>query len=110
MMVKKDPDTLIGKRYDEQSYHCYDFIVECLDVPSLDDISVATAESDIRDNTPFYKEIDIPVNYCIIVLGKKHIGIFKDGYIYHNDRDCVKAESMRTMQRKYTKMRYYDVY
>ena len=108
MRLLKDPNELVGKPYDSEMYHCWHFIEECLDVPKLHHIAVSTAQADFNENIPFFIEIDEPINYCLAVLGTKHVGIYKDNHIYHADRDMVKCESLRAMRRKYNTLRYFD--
>ena len=102
-----DPDELVGMPYDAMQFNCWTFIETCLDVPKIGTIVEDMAEATINENIPYFLEITKPTNYCLVILGKKHIGIYKDGHVYHNDRDMVKCESLRAMKRKYAKIAYY---
>jgi len=42
-----DINTLIGKPYDKENYHCWHFIEDVLDVPLLKDVHVDTANDDV---------------------------------------------------------------
>ena len=108
MIVKKDHNTLVGKPYHPEQYHCWDFIEECLEVPSLQGIAVDVAKSNIDEYKPFFIERLEPVNYCLVLMNEHHIGIWKDGRVYHADRDAVKCENIRSIRRKYAKITYYD--
>lgn len=109
MIVKKNPNELIGKKYDERTYHCWHFIEECLEVATLDDISVSTAKNDIVKYKNMYNEILEPSLYCLVVLGDSHVGIWLNGGVYHNDTGGVRYEPLRVMRLKYNKVRYYDI-
>ena len=100
-MIKKNPNELIGKIYHPHFYHCYDFILECLDVPSLEEISVNTAQKDFDDNLKHFVQIDKAIDYCIAKLGNKHIGIYYQDGIYHNDIYGVRWQNLRTMSMQY---------
>ncbi len=108
MKLIKNPDELIGKRWDEISYHCYDFVSECLEMPALSGIAVTMAKDNISEHKPFYRELLEPKDFCLVLMGDRHIGIYKDGGVYHADRDCVKYESIRNIRRKYQIIEYYD--
>jgi len=108
MHIKTEPDTLVGKEYDADTFNCWTFIETCLDVPTIKNISIDTAKEQIEENKPFFIERLEPVNYCLVLLGDHHIGIYKDGGVYHADRDRVKYEPIRNMRRKYKTISYYD--
>ena len=108
MKMRKNPDLLVGKPYNEENYNCYHFVAECLVMPSIDEIAVSHAKQQISDNLPHYEQLPAPIDYCLVLLGNKHIGTYYKGYIYHNDVHMVKADSLRVIQRKYAKIAYYD--
>jgi len=108
MKVIKNPDELVGTPYNKDTFHCWHFIETCLDVPKLDDIAIETAQKDIDKNKPYYVELKTPIDYCLALLCGKHIGIYYNNMIYHADRDMVKCETMRAMQRKYPIITFWD--
>jgi len=108
MIVKKDPNELVGKPYHPIDYHCYSFIEECLDAPSLNGVAIETAKKSIDEYKPFFIVLDEPIDYCIALLGNTHTGIYFDGGIYHNDRVGVKYETMRSIKRRLAKIEFYD--
>jgi len=108
LKLKLDPDSLVGKPYDKKNYHCWHFIEECLEVPTLSDIAVDTAVQNIYENMPYFQECDTLDNYCLVLLGEKHIGIYYDNHIYHNDIGGVKCEPFRQIARKYTDVKFYE--
>jgi len=107
MTLKISPNSLIGKQYDKDTYHCYHFIEECLNVPKLDDVAVDTVINDIEKYRELFSEIIFPIDYCIALLGDKHIGIYHDGGVYHNDTQGVRYQSLRVMKMQYKTIRYY---
>ena len=107
MKILQDPDTLVGTKYDAMQFNCWTFIETCLDVPKIGTIVEDMAEATINEHIPYYIELKEPIDYCLVILGKSHIGIYKDGHVYHADRDMVKCESLRAMKRKYAKIAYY---
>ena len=96
-MIKKDPSKLIGKPYNKDTYHCYHFIEECIDVPKLRDIAVDTVTDDISKYKHLFNEISKPVDYCIALLGTSHIGIYYQNGVYHNDKQGVRFEQLRSI-------------
>ena len=108
MILKRDPKDLIGKPYDKINYHCYDFVSECLNMPNLQGVAVDVAKQNMDEYKPFFIELLHPVDNCVVVMGETHIGIYKDGGVYHNDRNMVKHESFRIIRRKYNKIEFYD--
>ena len=109
MTLLKNPNELIGTPYDTDKYHCWHFIEECLDVPTLNDISVHTVKNDVNKYKDLFTQIETPVNYCIILIGDKHIGIYYNNGAYHNDVGGVRYESLRTLKLKYKGFKYYDI-
>ena len=104
-----DINTLVGKPYDKENYHCWHFIEEVLAVPTLKDVHVDTANDDVEKYIGLFMEIDAPVNYCIVLIGKSHIGIWYNGGIYHNDTRGVRYESMRVIKMRYPTFKYFKV-
>lgn len=109
MTLLKNPNTLIGKTYDPIKYHCWHFVEECLDVPKIEDIAVSTAKGDINKNKILFKEVKLPTEYCIILLGKKHVGIYYCDGAYHNDKSGVRWEHLNTLNKIYGELKYYDI-
>lgn len=104
-----DPNKLIGKPYHEETYHCWHFIEEVMDVPTLSNIHVATANDDVDKYIDLFSEVKTPKDYSIVLLGRSHIGIWYKNNIYHNDIHGVRAESLRTIKMKYPSVKYYKV-
>ncbi len=104
-----DINTLIGKPYDKENYHCWHFIEDVLDVPLLKDVHVDTANDDVDKYIGLFEEIQTPQNYCIVLLGKSHIGIWYNGGIYHNDEQGVRYEPQRVLKMKYPSFKFYKV-
>ena len=104
-----DINSLIGKPYDAKEYHCWHFIEDVLDVPTLKDVHVDTAKDDVNKYIGLFTEIDKPFNYCIVLIGKSHIGIWYNNGIYHNDTHGVRYEPMRAMKLRYPTFKYYEV-
>lgn len=102
-------NTLIGKPYDKENYHCWHFIEEIIAVPTLKDVHVDTAKDDVEKYKHIFKEITTPHNYCIVLLGASHVGVWYNGNIYHNDVHGVRAETMRVIKMKYSSIKYYKV-
>ena len=100
-------NTLIGKPYDKENYHCWSFIEEVLNVPTLKDVHVDTALNDVEKYKGLFEELLQPENYCIVLLGSSHIGIWYRYNIYHNDTQGVRCESERVMRMKYPTFRYF---
>ena len=108
MKLKINPDTLVGKPYDKETFNCYDFLCECTDMPSLNGIAVDAAIDNVNEYKPFFIERLEPVDYCIVILGDSHLGIVYGNGAYHADKDMVKYESFRVLRRKYNKLEFYD--
>lgn len=108
MKLKINPDTLVGKTYNKETYNCYDFVRECVDMPSLQGVAVDAAMENVNEYKPFFIQRLEPVDYCIVILGTSHLGLYYQGGVYHADRDMVKYESIRVLRRKYNMIEYYD--
>ncbi len=104
-----DINSLVGKPYDKDNYHCWHFIEEVLDVPRLKDVHVDTARDDVEKYKGLFIELAQPENYCIVVLGSSHIGIWYRYNIYHNDTHGVRCESERVVRMKYPSFQYFKV-
>ena len=104
-----DINTLIGKPYDKENYHCWTFIEDVLDVPTLKDVHVDTANNDVDKYIGLFEEIINPQKYCIVLMGKSHIGIWYNGGIYHNDVQGVRYEPQRSLKMRYPSFKYYKV-
>ena len=104
-----DINTLVGKPYDKENYHCWHFIEDVLDVPLLKDVHVDTANDDVDKYIGLFEEILTPQKYCIVLMGKSHIGIWYNDGIYHNDEHGVRYESKRVLKMKYPSFKYYKV-
>ena len=104
-----DINSLIGKPYDKDTYHCWTFVEEALDVPTLKDVHVDTANNDIKKYIDMFKEITVPTNYCLVLIGKSHIGIWYNGGIYHNDTRGVRYESLRVIKMRYPTFKFFKV-
>ena len=102
-------NSLIGKPYDKENYHCYHLLSDTLDVPSLKDVHVDTALGDIAKYKDMFIQIDNAVNMCIVLIGKKHIGIYYNGGIFHNDTHGVRYEPLRVIKLRYRTFKYYKV-
>lgn len=100
-------NSLIGTPYDKENYHCWTFIEDVLDVPTLKDVHVDTALNDVAKYEGLFEEMMTPENYCIVLLGSSHIGIWYRYNIYHNDSHGVRCESERVMRMKYPTFRYF---
>lgn len=100
-------NSLIGKPYDKENYHCWTFIEDVLDVPTLKDVHVDSALNDVEKYKGLFEELNTPEDYCIVVLGESHIGIWYQGNIFHNDTHGVRCESYRNMKLKYRTFKYY---
>jgi len=107
MKLLTNPNTLIGKKYNKDDYHCYHFIEECLSVPKLDDVAVDTVSNDIEKYRDLFTEIVFPIDYCIALLGDTHIGIYYSGGIYHNNSHGVAYQSLRVIRLNYKEVKYY---
>jgi hypothetical protein len=68
-----------------------------------------SAKDDVSKYIGLFTELNTPVNGCIVLLGKRHIGVFYDGMIFHNDRMGVRAETQRALKYKYNGFKYYKV-
>ncbi len=110
MNMKINPQELLGKKYNEVSYHCWHFIEECLEVPTLKDVAVATARNDIIHKKHLFKRIQEPTECCIATLGAKHVGIYMNGVIFHNEEGGVHADPIRKLKLLYRSIEYYDLY
>lgn len=104
-----DINTLIGKPYDKENYHCWHFIEDVLNVPKLKDVHVDTAKNDVEKYVGLFTEISVPKNYCIVLLGDSHIGIWYNNGIYHNDNHGVRYEPARSIKMRYKSFKYYEV-
>lgn len=104
-----DANTLIGKAYDKDTYHCWHLIEEVLDVPSLGQVHVDTALEDVDKYIDLFTPLVTPVNNCIVLLGKSHIGVYYNNGVYHADKPMVRYESLRVMKMKYKTIKYYEV-
>lgn len=99
----------IGKPYDKEKYHCWHFIEEALDVPKLSDVHVDTAKGDVEKYKGLFEEIDTPEDYCIVLLGSSHVGVWFRHNIYHNDTHGVRCETERSLRMRYPYFTYYKV-
>ena len=104
-----DINTLVGKPYDKENYHCWHFIEDVLDVPLLKDVHVDTANDDVDKYIGLFEEILTPQKYCIVLMGKSHIGIWYNDGIYHNAEHGVRYEPKRVFKMKYPAFKYYKV-
>ena len=104
-----DMNALIGKKYDKEKYHCWHFVEEVLDVPTLQDVHVDTANDDVDKYIGLFEEIKTPENNCIVLLGKSHIGVWFGYNIYHNDTHGVRCETERALRFRYPSFRYFKV-
>ena len=107
--MKTNPNSLIGKQYDKDTYHCWHFIEEVMHVPLLQDVHVDHANDDVEKHIGKFEELDAAENNCIVLIGKSHIGIWYNGGIYHNDVGGVRYETHRVMRMKYPGFRYFKV-
>lgn len=109
MSLKKDPKSLIGKAYKEDKYNCWDFVEEVLDnVPPVEYIHNKISKATADNHAQYFIEITEPKKICIARLNETHVGIYVDGFIYHNDTNGVRAEPLRAISKRY-KIRYYTV-
>lgn len=104
-----DINALIGKPYDHVSYHCWHFIEEVLPVPKLENVHADCAKADVDKYTELFNEIQFPTDYCIVLLGDTHVGIWYNNGIYHNDKSGVRYESYRVMKLKYKGFKWYSL-
>lgn len=104
-----DKNALVGKEYDKETYHCWHFIEEAINVPKLKDVHVDAALDNVEKYKELFKQLDTPVDNCIVLLGKSHIGIYYNDGIYHNDVGGVRYENMRVMKMKYRTIVPYEV-
>lgn len=102
-------NSYIGKPYNKETYHCWHFIEEALDVPTLNDVHVDTAKGDVEKYKGLFEEISSPNDYCIALLGSSHVGIYFRHNIYHNDTHGVRCESVRNIRMRYPSITYYKV-
>ncbi len=100
-------NSLVGKEYHATDYHCYTFIQDVLPVPNLFNVHVDTAKNDIEKYKYLFEKIEEPIDFCIVLLGDKHIGIWYNGGIYHNDHGGVRYETKRVMKLKYRSFTFY---
>ena len=108
MMLRK-LNGLIGKPYNKINYHCYSFIEEVLNVPKLVDVHVDTANDDVKKYIGLFTQLDSPVNGCIVLLGRSHIGVYHSGHVYHCDTHGVRAETTRALKYRYNSFKFYKV-
>ena len=104
-----DPNSLIGKQYDKETYHCWHFIENVLQVPTLLEVHMDTAKDDVEKYIDLFTEINEPYNNCIVLIGESHVGIWYNGGIYHNDTHGVRYEPQRTLKMRYKTFKYYKV-
>lgn len=110
MKLIKNPNEIIGKEYNPHTYHCYHFMEECLNVPRLEDVATDTVLDDVIKYKDMFMPIKEPIAYCVALLGDKHIGIYLNDGVYHNDTTGVRYERLRNIKRKYKTVSYYDIY
>ena len=92
---------LVGKPYDKETYHCWHFIEEVLDVPTLKDVHVDTAKGDVEKYKGLFEEIFIPENYCIVLLGSStntHPSQILMGFAQSAFISIVQASAFETSQ------------
>lgn len=104
-----DINSLVGKPYDKERYHCWHFVEEVLDVPTLQDVHVDTAKDDVEKYKNLFMEAVSPSDYCIVLIGESHIGIWYNNGIYHNDTHGVRYEPFRSIKMRYKSFKYYEV-
>ena len=104
-------NSLVGKKYDSDNYHCYHFIEEVLsNAPKLKNIHVDTALGDIEKYRHLFYAISSPEDYCIVLLGAQHIGIYFQKGVFHNNQvSGVHYTDMRTAKLTYNKISYYKI-
>ena len=98
---------LVGKEYNEDTFHCWNLVEAVLPVPKLKDVHVASANDDVDKYLHLFTELKEPVDFCIVLLGKSHVGIYYQGGIYHADKPMVRYEKMRAMKLKYKGFKWY---
>lgn len=109
MKIENKLNKLIGKPYNKITYHCWHFIEEVLDVPTLEDIHADSSLDDIEKYKLLFEEIESPIDFCIVLIGDNHVGIWYNGGIYHNDTLGVRYEAIRAISYRYRSFKYYKV-
>lgn len=104
-----EANSLIGKAYDKETFHCWHFIEQVLQVPTLLNVHVDSAKDDVDKYIDLFTEINEPTNNCIVLMGVSHVGIWYNGGIYHNDTQGVRYEPQRVLKMKYPSFKYYKV-
>ena len=106
-------NSLVGKPFDEEEFHCW-HLVESL-LPSAPRIkTVATTYSALklmRKDYPDCREIENPMDMCIVLMGVdkdllSHAGVYFDNSIVHADRLGVRVEPMGQMLNRYPSMKF----
>jgi len=73
----------LGRTY-TKDYNCLDFVQDMLGKEICYTTDVSNAKGLVDEYLPKYEECD-PYDGCIVQLGSTHIGIYVNGYIFHND-------------------------
>lgn len=99
----------IGTPFDSVSFHCYHFVQSILPVPNLFNIHIETAKDDVNKYRYLFEKIDTSEDFCVVLLGDKHIGVgYKDG-AYHADKPSVRYETYRVLKMKYKTIEFYRI-
>lgn len=108
---------LIGKPYDRRNYHCWSFIEEIYpNAPKIDYVqenlynSIKKFEENLKIQKFFFKYIEKPENFDIILLGNKkglnHVGIYYEDSIIHNDVQGVRVETLKSIKARFNNSQY----
>lgn len=117
----KSIDMMIDRRYDSDRYHCvhfvidagkclfgYDFSVNFLGV----DQSLSDNGSPTRHTVANAERTHTPTNGTVVLMNRfdnaLHVGLYIDERVLHLSENGVRYETIRTLQRSYKRIRYYN--
>lgn len=114
-------EDLFKKKYDPQNYHCVHFVIDAaLDIYKLDykpcfiglTGSINETIKTSRDTAHRNKNIDAPIDGCIVLMTKydngSHVGLYYKHRVFHLTEDSVQRLTIEQIKLQYKRIRFYE--
>lgn len=114
-------DVLLDKRYDSDNYHCVHFVIDAGKHLFNYDFSanfLGLDKSLTHNGTPSRHTVanaertHTPINGTVVLMNRfdnaLHVGLYIDERVLHLSEAGVRYETIRTLQRSYKRIRYYN--
>ena len=113
-MLAEHIQTLIGKPYDKENYHCWHLVMELVPTaPSIDEVGTMKNSLNLMNQEyKAYKPTNTPCDGDIVLLGRRadsyyHAGVYYQGRVVHALDPAVVFQPLSKLATSFSAIGFY---